>query len=47
MASLLVEATAAEHSLPMSPAAFGLIAIATFAVLLAVTLAFRNVGKRH
>jgi len=47
MASLLVEATEAQNSLPMSPGAFGLIAIAAFGVLLAITLAFRNVGNRH
>jgi len=33
--------------LPMSSAAFGLTAIALFAVLLAVTFAFRGVAHRH
>jgi len=47
MASLLAEGSQAPHSLPMPPAAFGLLAIAAFGVLLAVTLAFRNVGNRH
>ncbi len=47
MAGLLTEGTEAAVSLPMPPAAFGLVAIGVFAVLLAVTLAFRNVSTRH
>ncbi len=45
--SVLVAATEAKASLPMPPAAFALSVLAVFAVLLAVTFAFRNVGKRH
>jgi len=37
----------APNSLPMSPEAIGLITIAVFAALLAVTWAFRSVGRRH
>ena len=47
MPSLLAETTEATSSLPMPPAAFGLIAIAVFALLLLITLAFLNVNKRH
>jgi hypothetical protein len=47
MPSLLAEGTEAAHSLPMSPAAFGLLSIAAFALLLGITLAFRNVSNRH
>jgi hypothetical protein len=47
MPNLLAEGTEAAHSLPMPPAAFGLIAIGTFALLLAITFAFRNVSNRH
>ena len=47
MPSYLAEGTEAAHSLPMPPAAFGLLAIGTFLVLLAVTFAFRNVNNRH
>jgi hypothetical protein len=47
MPSLLAEGTEAAHSLPMSPEAFGLLSIAGFALLLAITLAFRNVSNRH
>lgn len=45
--SVLVAATEAKASLPMPPAAFALSALAVFGVLLAVTFAFRNVGRRH
>jgi len=47
MASYLAEGAEAATSLPMSPAAFALLSIGVFAVLLAVTLAFRNVSNRH
>jgi len=47
MPSLLAEGTETAHTLPMPPAAFGLLAILAFAVLLFITLAFRNVGNRH
>ena len=33
--------------LPMSAEAFGIAALAVFAALLAITWAFRSVGKRH
>jgi hypothetical protein len=47
-AVLLLASTAeTERELPMPPLAFGLSALAVFAVLLAVTWAFRNVGNRH
>ncbi len=46
--SILAEAaTEAPVSLPFLPAAFGLGALAVFAVLLVATLAFRNAGHRH
>jgi hypothetical protein len=45
--SVLVAATEAKASLPMSPAAFALSVLAVFAVLLVATFAFRNIGKRH
>jgi hypothetical protein len=47
MPSLLAEGAETTHSLPMSPEAFGLVAILVFAVLLAITFAFRNIGNRH
>ncbi len=33
--------------LPMAPEAYGLIALAVFAVLLLITWAFRSTGSRH
>ena len=47
MAILLAAGTEAAQSLPIPPAAYGLLAIAIFGVLLAVTFAFRSVGNRH
>ncbi len=47
MPSLLTETTEGASSLPMPPAAFGLLAIAVFALLLLITLAFLNVSNRH
>jgi hypothetical protein len=47
MPSLLAEGTEKASTLPMPPAAFGLLAILAFAVLLLITLAFRNVSNRH
>jgi hypothetical protein len=48
MYNLIAEGTTqAPHALPMAPGAFGLLAIGTFAVLLAVLFAFRNVSNRH
>jgi hypothetical protein len=47
MESLLAAGTEPPHSLPMAPAAFGLLALAAFGLLLAVTYAFRNVSNRH
>jgi drug/metabolite transporter (DMT)-like permease len=44
---LLAETGEAAHALPMSPGWFGLIGIAFFGLLLAVTLAFRNVSNKH
>jgi hypothetical protein len=35
------------RQLPVSPVVFGIAAMAVFAVLLAVTYAFRSVGHRH
>lgn len=35
------------NELPMSPVAYGLIAVVVFAVLLGVTFAFRSVANRH
>ncbi len=45
--TLLVAAAEQPTKLPMPPAAFALAAVAVFAVLLGVTLAFRNASKRH
>jgi hypothetical protein len=36
-----------ERELPMPPWAFGLLSIAVFAALLAITYAFRSVGTKH
>lgn len=47
MPSLLTGTTGTTNSLPMPPAAFGLLAIAVFALLLLITLAFLNVSNRH
>jgi hypothetical protein len=47
MPNLLAEGAGAAYSLPMPPAAFGLLAIGAFALLLAITFAFRNVSNRH
>jgi hypothetical protein len=42
------EETAQHHNeLPMSPEAFGLVTLGTFAFLLLVTWAFKSVGTRH
>ena len=38
---------AAHHELPIPPFAYGLIALAAFAVLLAVTWAFRGNAQKH
>lgn len=45
--SILAEAAEETMNLPIPPLAFGIVAISTFALLLLVTLAFRNVGRRH
>jgi hypothetical protein len=47
MVALLSESVETARTLPMSPAMFGITAILAFAVLLAVTYAFRNIGKKH
>lgn len=47
MQSLLSEGTEAAVDLPISPVGFGLLAIAVFGVLLAVTFAFRSISNRH
>jgi hypothetical protein len=44
---LLAAAGEQGPELPMSAGAFGIVALAVFAALLAVTWAFRSVGKRH
>jgi hypothetical protein len=46
-AALLAAEASAEATLPIPPAAFGLIAFGALIALLAVTYAFRNVGSRH
>ncbi|KGN39904.1 hypothetical protein [Knoellia aerolata] len=38
---------AAQHDLPMPPWAFGVLALASFALLLAVLWAFRGTAQRH
>lgn len=45
--TVLVAAAEAPAKLPMPPLAFGLLCVGVFGALLAVTFAFRNVGKRH
>lgn len=35
------------NELPIPPAAFGILAMSTFVLLLLVTFAFRSVGTRH
>ena len=47
--ALLAAVTTAdqERELPMPPWAFGVISLAVFAALLAVTYAFRSVGRKH
>jgi hypothetical protein len=47
MATLLSEPAEAARTLPMEPVMYGVLALIAFAVLLGVTLAFRNVGNRH
>lgn len=47
MAIQLLAAAGKAPQLPVSPVAYGLIALGVFAALLAVTWAFRSVGKRH
>jgi hypothetical protein len=48
MLSLLgTEGAETTHSIPISAEAFGLLGIAAFGLLLAITLAFRNIGNRH
>jgi hypothetical protein len=47
MAIQLLAAAQEGPELPVPPAAFGLIALGVFAALLALTWAFRSVGKRH
>jgi hypothetical protein len=47
MAYLLAEGTQAATSLPLAPAGYALVALGLFAVLLAVTYAFRSIGNRH
>jgi hypothetical protein len=47
MESHLSAAAETARTLPMAPAWFGIVAIITFAVLLAVTFAFRSIGKKH
>jgi len=47
MQSLLSAGTEPAVTLPIPPAGFGLLAIATFGLLLAVTFAFRSISNRH
>ena len=47
MARLLAGSSETAQSLPISPAAFGILALVAFGVLLAVTYAFRSVSNRH
>jgi hypothetical protein len=47
MMTFLAEGSAVARTLPMPPAAFALVAIAAFALLLAVTYAFRGISNRH
>jgi hypothetical protein len=48
MPSLLgAEGAETTHSIPLPAEVFGLLGIAAFALLLVITLAFRNIGNRH
>ena len=46
MLSVLTEGPIVNE-LPMSPLGYGLLAIGSFAALLAITFAFRSVGTKH
>lgn len=43
----LAEHSEATRTLFMDPVWFGIVGLIVFAALLAVTFAFRNIGKRH
>jgi hypothetical protein len=47
LASGAAEGSEHANSLPMSPLAYGLIALGSLLALLLVTWAFRSVGTRH
>ena len=47
MVATLVAETAEKHNLPIPPAAFAILALAIFGLLLLVTFAFRGVSNRH
>jgi hypothetical protein len=46
-ASLVTEGAEKASALPIPPAAFAIIALAVFGLLLLVTFAFRSVSNRH
>ncbi len=47
LAETAAEGGEALRDLPIPPAGIGLLALATFGLLLVVTFAFRSVGNRH
>lgn len=47
MGSQFSETVETTRTLFMDPAWFGILALVAFAVLLAVTFAFRSIGKKH
>jgi|1186.fasta_scaffold585398_2 predicted permease len=47
VATLVTETAEKTTELPIPPAAFAILALAFFGVLLLVTFAFRSVGHRH
>jgi hypothetical protein len=47
LTSLFSATEETARTLPMSPGMFGIVAIVAFGALLAVTFAFRNIGKKH
>jgi predicted permease len=47
VATLVTETAEKTTELPIPPAAFAILALAFFGLLLLVTFAFRSVGHRH
>ena len=47
LAARVLSEEAAQHDLPLPPWAFGVLALASFALLLAVLWAFRGTAQKH